>query len=182
MVILSSVIRPLASQLHRHLVKHTKSHRITPVRRCNLIACSSKYVLSQSKYQWKKCTHTCSSHNVSSFYRVDAAVSYHNSFIRKWFSLRHYRPLWQRVYYGTLHVLVFIVAVKPFIVGHTASVYGDFCCHPKKRAGRELESLDWSFPISGFGSNTPLLTQLCLRLISGSRFSNPWSISDHSPI
>lgn len=49
MVTLSTVIRPLASQLRRRLVSHGRSHRITPVRRCNLTACSSKYVLSQSK-------------------------------------------------------------------------------------------------------------------------------------
>lgn len=49
MVTLSSIIRPLASQFQRQLLTHARNHRITPVRRCNLTACSSKYVLSQSK-------------------------------------------------------------------------------------------------------------------------------------
>lgn len=50
MVTLTSVVRPLASQLYRHFIKHTRVPRLTPVRRCNLAACSSKYVLSKSKY------------------------------------------------------------------------------------------------------------------------------------
>ncbi|XP_034061793.1 carbonic anhydrase 5A, mitochondrial isoform X2 [Gymnodraco acuticeps] len=54
MVTLSSVIRPFASQLHRQLFRHANRHRITPVRRCNLAACSSKYVLSQMHPMWQE--------------------------------------------------------------------------------------------------------------------------------
>uniref|UniRef100_A0A8C6M5T9 Carbonic anhydrase Va n=1 Tax=Nothobranchius furzeri TaxID=105023 RepID=A0A8C6M5T9_NOTFU len=54
MVIFSSAVRPLVSHLHRQLVKHAKSRRVTPVRRCNLAACSSKYVLSQMHPMWQE--------------------------------------------------------------------------------------------------------------------------------
>ncbi|XP_075997939.1 carbonic anhydrase 5A, mitochondrial isoform X1 [Genypterus blacodes] len=53
MVILSAVVRPLAAQLRRQLVGQARSQRITPVRRCNLMACSSKYVLSQMHPMWQ---------------------------------------------------------------------------------------------------------------------------------
>ncbi|CAL1595284.1 unnamed protein product [Knipowitschia caucasica] len=49
----TSIIRPLASQLQRHLVQAIKSPRITPVRRCNLTACSSKFVLSKVHPIWQ---------------------------------------------------------------------------------------------------------------------------------
>ncbi|KAJ0029569.1 hypothetical protein NQD34_004566 [Periophthalmus magnuspinnatus] len=50
----TSVIRPLASQLRRQLVRVAKSHRISPVRTCNLTACSSKFVLSQMHPMWQE--------------------------------------------------------------------------------------------------------------------------------
>ncbi|XP_019749646.1 carbonic anhydrase 5A, mitochondrial isoform X1 [Hippocampus comes] len=54
MVTLSSVIRPLASHLHRQLLRHTRrSQWLTPVRGCNLTACSSRYVLSQMHPMWQ---------------------------------------------------------------------------------------------------------------------------------
>lgn len=52
MVAFFSVVRPLASRLHRQLNAHLRNHRATPARSCNLSACSSKYVLSQSKYDY----------------------------------------------------------------------------------------------------------------------------------
>uniref|UniRef100_A0A1A7X0U3 Carbonic anhydrase n=1 Tax=Iconisemion striatum TaxID=60296 RepID=A0A1A7X0U3_9TELE len=54
MVTFSSAVRPLVSHLHRQLVKHAKSHQLTPVRRCNLTACSSKFVLSQMHPMWQE--------------------------------------------------------------------------------------------------------------------------------
>ncbi|CAN9499438.1 unnamed protein product [Ophioblennius macclurei] len=55
MVTLSSVARPLVSHLQRQLFRGAAapSLRITPVRRCNLTACSSKYVLSAVHPMWK---------------------------------------------------------------------------------------------------------------------------------
>ncbi|XP_051916973.1 carbonic anhydrase 5A, mitochondrial isoform X2 [Hippocampus zosterae] len=54
MVTLSSVIRPLTSQLHRQLLRHTRlSQWLTHVRGCNLTACSSRYVLSQMHPMWQ---------------------------------------------------------------------------------------------------------------------------------
>ncbi|XP_038873287.1 carbonic anhydrase 5A, mitochondrial isoform X3 [Salvelinus namaycush] len=53
MVALSSVLTPLARYLHRHLIKQTKGQRLIPVRRCNLTACSSKYVLSALHPMWQ---------------------------------------------------------------------------------------------------------------------------------
>ncbi|KAK7891965.1 hypothetical protein WMY93_023928 [Mugilogobius chulae] len=50
----NSVIRPLVSQLQRQLVRAAKSHRSTSVRRCNLTACSSKFVLSQTHPMWQE--------------------------------------------------------------------------------------------------------------------------------
>ncbi|XP_067090826.1 carbonic anhydrase 5A, mitochondrial isoform X2 [Osmerus mordax] len=53
MVILSSIASPLARQLHRRLIRHTRSQRFMPVRTCSLSACSSKYVLSQMHPMWQ---------------------------------------------------------------------------------------------------------------------------------
>lgn len=47
MVTVSSRVGPLVSQLYRRVAG--TGHRISAVRRCNLAACSSKYVLSQSE-------------------------------------------------------------------------------------------------------------------------------------
>ncbi|KAG7270691.1 hypothetical protein CRUP_005358 [Coryphaenoides rupestris] len=56
MVTLSSVVRPLARRLlHRQLLsRHGESQRLVPARRCNLTACSSKYVLSQMHPMWQE--------------------------------------------------------------------------------------------------------------------------------
>uniref|UniRef100_A0A3B4AYP1 Carbonic anhydrase n=1 Tax=Periophthalmus magnuspinnatus TaxID=409849 RepID=A0A3B4AYP1_9GOBI len=40
--------------LRRQLVRVAKSHRISPVRTCNLTACSSKFVLSQMHPMWQE--------------------------------------------------------------------------------------------------------------------------------
>uniref|UniRef100_A0A673YA63 Carbonic anhydrase n=1 Tax=Salmo trutta TaxID=8032 RepID=A0A673YA63_SALTR len=53
MVALRSVLTPLARHIHRHLIKQTKGQRLIPVRRCNLTACSSKYVLSALHPMWQ---------------------------------------------------------------------------------------------------------------------------------
>ncbi|XP_072291253.1 carbonic anhydrase 5A, mitochondrial isoform X1 [Eucyclogobius newberryi] len=50
----TSLIKPLVSQLQRQLVRAAKSHRSTAVRTCNLTACSSKFVLSQTHPMWQE--------------------------------------------------------------------------------------------------------------------------------
>lgn len=55
-----------------------------------------------------------------------------------------------------------IMALRSFTVGHSASVNGRFLLSSGKRAWRAVESSDWTFLITGFGSNTALLTQLCV--------------------
>uniref|UniRef100_A0AAQ4QVS2 Alpha-carbonic anhydrase domain-containing protein n=1 Tax=Gasterosteus aculeatus aculeatus TaxID=481459 RepID=A0AAQ4QVS2_GASAC len=54
MVTLCSAARPLASLLRRHVLRRAWSSRIVPARRCNLLACSSKYVLSQIHPMWQE--------------------------------------------------------------------------------------------------------------------------------
>ncbi|XP_040018994.2 carbonic anhydrase 5B, mitochondrial isoform X1 [Gasterosteus aculeatus] len=54
MVTLCSAARPLASLLRRHVHRRAWSPRIVPARRCNLLACSSKYVLSQIHPMWQE--------------------------------------------------------------------------------------------------------------------------------
>uniref|UniRef100_A0AAQ4PRI0 Carbonic anhydrase n=1 Tax=Gasterosteus aculeatus aculeatus TaxID=481459 RepID=A0AAQ4PRI0_GASAC len=54
MVTLCSAARPLASLLRRHVLRRAWSPRIVPARRCNLLACSSKYVLSQIHPMWQE--------------------------------------------------------------------------------------------------------------------------------
>lgn len=54
MVTLTSVLRPLAAQLQRQLVRAAKSSQFTPVRRCSLTACSSRFVLSQVHPMWQE--------------------------------------------------------------------------------------------------------------------------------
>ncbi|KAJ7997814.1 hypothetical protein DPEC_G00216030 [Dallia pectoralis] len=48
-----SMVTPLARHLHRRLIKHTRGHRLIPVRRCNLTVCSSRYVLSALHPMWQ---------------------------------------------------------------------------------------------------------------------------------
>ncbi|KAI4891105.1 hypothetical protein NFI96_011486 [Prochilodus magdalenae] len=54
MVTLSAVIAPLGRQLQRRLVGRIRcQQQQQPVRRCNLSACSSRYVLSQTHSEWQ---------------------------------------------------------------------------------------------------------------------------------
>lgn len=94
-------------------------------------------------------------HHVSSFQFVDAAVHCHTaskgSVLLSGFTAHcGHVCVETRQWFG----LALIVALKPFIVGHAASVNGHFCCHLEKRARGGLESKDRSFPSAGFGSNT----------------------------
>ncbi|KAI1904533.1 hypothetical protein AGOR_G00006620 [Albula goreensis] len=53
MVTLTAIVAPMGRQLYRQFAKHARGQRWIPVRRCNLSACSSKYVLSQVHPMWQ---------------------------------------------------------------------------------------------------------------------------------
>lgn len=75
------------------------------------------------------------------------------------------------------HWFVFVCYCRAFHCGSHSSSKWALLLSSEKRALRGLESADWTFPITGFGSISPVLIQLCLRLTSGSRFSKQVSIS-----
>ncbi|XP_076878394.1 carbonic anhydrase 5A, mitochondrial isoform X1 [Brachyhypopomus gauderio] len=54
MVTLRALLPPLGRQLQRHLAERVRCGRWVPARRCNLSACSSKSLLSQSHPMWQE--------------------------------------------------------------------------------------------------------------------------------